>query len=249
MMSISRDCSEGSDGRPGVILGSPCSLFSESTGLEFHTCIISVGILIFHVPLQRVTAWGSWVYIVLELKLWIMFFWWVLSFAVSPGTWPGGAWVPGGPCPGLLFAVAVPPWSKYSFSNLAPGCLTFHSAKRAPPQFENYVQIFHFTSTDDEPTGPGYMNQLAWEQKKEPVRHVRLLASRDIQPKTKEEGWFEIRRSGDTAESTLCGMQIHYGDQRTDQFPTDEWKLIERFAQEGLLKCSSRKCGVPDYSG
>ena len=29
-----------SEGRPGVILGSPCSLFSESTGLEFHTCII-----------------------------------------------------------------------------------------------------------------------------------------------------------------------------------------------------------------
>ena len=31
-------------------------------------------------------------------------------------------------------------------------------------------------------------------------------------------------------------MQIHYGDQHIDQFPTDEWKLIERFAQEGLLK-------------
>ena len=29
-----------SEGRPGVILGSPCFLFSESTGLEFHTCII-----------------------------------------------------------------------------------------------------------------------------------------------------------------------------------------------------------------
>ena len=29
-----------SEGRPGVILGGPCSLFSESTGLEFHTCII-----------------------------------------------------------------------------------------------------------------------------------------------------------------------------------------------------------------
>ena len=35
--------------------------------------------------------------------------WRVLSFAVSPGTWPGGAWVPGGPRPGFLFAVAVPP--------------------------------------------------------------------------------------------------------------------------------------------
>ena len=31
--------------------------------------------------------------------------WLVVCFAVSPGTWPGGAWVPGGPRPGfsLLF--------------------------------------------------------------------------------------------------------------------------------------------------
>ena len=41
----------------------------------------------------------------------------------------------------------------------------------------------------------------------DPVRHVRLLASRDIQPKTKgwveyKEGWFEIRRFGATAEPT-----------------------------------------------
>ena len=75
----------------------------------------------------------------------------------------------------------------------------------------------------------------------DPVRHVRLLASRDIQPKTRgwieyKEGWFEIRRSKATAESTLCGMQIHYGDQHIDPFPTEEWKLIERFAQGGLLK-------------
>ena len=31
-------------GRPGVILGSPCSLSSESTGLVFHTCIFFVEI-------------------------------------------------------------------------------------------------------------------------------------------------------------------------------------------------------------
>ena len=73
------------------------------------------------------------------------------------------------------------------------------------------------------------------------VRHVRLLASRDIKPKTKgwveyKEGWFEIRRSGDTAESALCGMQIHYNDQYVDQFRAEDWKLIERFAHEGLLK-------------
>ena len=53
-----------------------------------------------------------------------------------------------------------------SFFNFAPGCLTFHSAQRAPPQFENHVQIFHHPSTDDELTGPGYMDQLACEQKK-----------------------------------------------------------------------------------
>ena len=75
----------------------------------------------------------------------------------------------------------------------------------------------------------------------EPVRHVRLLASRDIPPKAKgwveyKEGWFEIQRSEATAESTLCGMQIHYGDQHIEPFPTDDWQLIERFAQEGILK-------------
>ena len=85
----------------------------------------------------------------------------------------------------------------------------------------------------------------------EPVRHVRLLASRDVPPKTKgwveyKEGWFEIKRSDTTAESTLCGMQIHVGDQHIDPFPTEDWRLIERFAQEGTL---SRRCGVPDYSG
>ena len=46
-------------GRPGVILGSPCSLFSESTGLVFHTCVFSVEILISCVSLQRVTARDS----------------------------------------------------------------------------------------------------------------------------------------------------------------------------------------------
>ena len=48
-------------GRPGVILGSPYSLFSERTGLVFHTCILIVEILISYVPLQRVTARDSWV--------------------------------------------------------------------------------------------------------------------------------------------------------------------------------------------
>ena len=73
------------------------------------------------------------------------------------------------------------------------------------------------------------------------VRHARLLASRDVLPKTRgyvdyKEGWFEIRRPEATAESTLCGMQIHYNDQYIDKFRPEEWSLIERFAQEGLLK-------------
>ena len=46
----------------------------------------------------------------------------------------------------------------------------------------------------------------------------------------------EIKRSEATAVSTLCGMQIHYGDQHLAPFPTDDWQLIARFAQEGILK-------------
>ena len=55
-------------------------------------------------------------------------------------------------------------WCKYSFSNFAPGCFTFHSVQRAPPQFKNHVQFFHFSSTDNELTG--YMDPLACEQEK-----------------------------------------------------------------------------------
>ena len=33
--------------------------------------------------------------------------WLVFSFAVSPGTWPGGAWVPGGPRPCFLLLLLV----------------------------------------------------------------------------------------------------------------------------------------------
>ena len=89
--------------------------------------------------------------------------WLGFSFAVSPGTWPGGAWVPGGPRPGFsLLPFFHDP--SLAFFNFAPGSLTFHSAQRAPPQFENHVQMFHLPSTDDEL--PGYMDQLACEQKK-----------------------------------------------------------------------------------
>ena len=88
-----------SEGRPGVILGSPCSLFSESTGLEFHTCIILVEFRLFR---SAATCYGmrqSSVYSLRVEALDHVVGWLVLSFAVSPGTWPGGAWVPGGPRP------------------------------------------------------------------------------------------------------------------------------------------------------
>ena len=74
--------------------------------------------------LQHVTAWGSWVYIVLELTIGSCCGLVACSFAVSPGTWPGGAWVPGGPRPGLfVFAVAFHPWSK-SFLSYYIGALS-----------------------------------------------------------------------------------------------------------------------------
>ena len=33
----------------------------------------------------------------------------VVSFAVPPGTWPGGAWVPGGPRPGFVCCLSHDP--------------------------------------------------------------------------------------------------------------------------------------------
>ena len=59
-----------------------------------------------------------------------------------------------------------------------------------------------------------------------------------------KEGWFETRQTGDTAESTLCGMQIHYNDQYIERFRAQDWSLIERFAQEGLLKQGVQWLGV-----
>ena len=56
-----------------------------------------------------------------------------LSFAVSPGTWPGGAWVPGGPRPGFCCLLIL--HQDVSHVSLA---------KWASPQFENHVQILIF---------------------------------------------------------------------------------------------------------
>ena len=65
-----------------------------------------------------------------------------------------------------FFAVAVQSWSRGSFFNHAPGCLTrFTCTKGFAPIWESCTD-FHFPSIDDELTGPGYIDQLACEQKK-----------------------------------------------------------------------------------
>ena len=88
----------------------------------------------------------------------------VLSFAVSLGTWPGGAWVPGGFA--LAFAVGCAFMIQILLSNHAPGCLTCLTCTMGIAPIRESCTDFHFPSTDDELTGPGYMNQLACEQKK-----------------------------------------------------------------------------------
>ena len=65
------------------------------------------------------------------------------SLAVSPGTWPGGAWVPGGPRPGfsLLLFIHDP---NIAFPIMHQDVSHVSLAQRASPQFENRVQIFTF---------------------------------------------------------------------------------------------------------
>ena len=65
----------------------------------------------------------------------------VFSLAVSPGTWPGGAWVPGGLRPGSwLLLFTHDPY--LVFLILHQNVSQVSLAKRASPQFENRVQIF-----------------------------------------------------------------------------------------------------------
>ena len=65
----------------------------------------------------------------------------VLSLAVSPGTWPGGAWVPGGLRPGSwLLLLMHDPDIAFLIMHLYVSHVSL--AKRASPQFENRVQIF-----------------------------------------------------------------------------------------------------------
>ena len=65
----------------------------------------------------------------------------VFSLAVSPGTWPGGAWVPGGLRPGFwLWLFTHDP--DIVFLIMRQNVSQVSLAKRDSPQFENHLQIF-----------------------------------------------------------------------------------------------------------
>ena len=133
--------------------------FSMSTG----NCLTSVGILSLCFSLQRVAARDSWVWTVFKSMLWIMLFLGVFSLAVSPAPGGRGAWVR---APPWFLAVAVRPWSRHSFSFHAPECLTGFTCKKGFARIRESCKDFHFSSTDDGLTGPGYIDPLACEQKK-----------------------------------------------------------------------------------
>ena len=72
-------------------------------------------------------------YIVIELSFGsCCLFLLVVCFAVSPGTWPGGAWVPGGPCPGfsLLLLFHDP---NFAFRNFHQDVSRFRMQKELRP--------------------------------------------------------------------------------------------------------------------
>ena len=65
----------------------------------------------------------------------------------------------------LAFAVGCAFMIQILLSNHAPGCLTCPTCIMDIAPIRESCTNFHFPSTDDELTGPGYMNQLACEQK------------------------------------------------------------------------------------
>ena len=105
-----------SEGRPGVILGSPCSFLSESTEVVFHSCKVSLVAL--RVSRFCATCYGmrqSSVYSH-RVELWIMLFVFAgCVFCRVSGHLAGGclgSWR----APPWFFAVASFPWSKNCFS-------------------------------------------------------------------------------------------------------------------------------------
>ena len=84
-----------------------------------------------------------------------MFLFGVFSLAVSPGTWPEGAWVPGGPRIGfsLLLFNHNP---DIAFAIMHQNVSHVSLAKGFAPIRESCTD-FHFPSTNDELTEPGYI--------------------------------------------------------------------------------------------
>ena len=68
--------------------------------------------------------------------------WCVVSFAVSPGAWPGGAWVPGGLRPGFRCWLDIHDPDTAFFCIMHQDVSRVSLAQWASPQFENHVQIF-----------------------------------------------------------------------------------------------------------
>ena len=129
-------------GRPGVILGSPNSVFSERTGLVFHTC--SLILENFDFFRSAATCYGTRQLGVSSLSVGALdhvVVWCFLPFAVSPGTWLGGAWFPGGPRPVFRCWLCCHD-PDLAFLILHQDVSHVSLAQWASPQFENHVQIF-----------------------------------------------------------------------------------------------------------
>ena len=97
-----------SEGRPGVILASPCSLFSESTGLEFHTCIILVEFSLFR---SDATCYGMRQSSVYSLRVEALDHdcWLACSFFCRVSGHLAGGCLGSWRAPPWFFAVASPP--------------------------------------------------------------------------------------------------------------------------------------------
>ena len=98
---------------------------------------------------------------------WIMLVWLVCSFAVSPGTWPGGAWVPGGPRPCFWFLLLLLVHDPNLFChNFHQDVSRFTVHKGLRPNSRIMYRFFTSHQPMMNEQDQVYMNQLACEQKK-----------------------------------------------------------------------------------